>query len=68
MAALTDAGAARRTEIAPVHAVFHAEGAPAPMTAIAREIVSQALPDFSDKRGQIEREEGGWWATLDSNQ
>jgi 3-hydroxyisobutyrate dehydrogenase len=28
--------------------VFHAEGAPAPMTAIARELVSQALPDFSD--------------------
>ena len=48
VAALTDAGAARRTEIAPVHAVIHAEGAPAPMTAIAREIVSQALPDFSD--------------------
>lgn len=28
--------------------VFHAEGAPAPMTAIARELVSQALGEFSD--------------------
>ena len=28
--------------------VFHAEDAPAPMTAIARELVSQGLADFSD--------------------
>jgi 3-hydroxyisobutyrate dehydrogenase-like beta-hydroxyacid dehydrogenase len=28
--------------------VFHAENAPAPMTAIARELVSQALGEFSD--------------------
>jgi len=28
--------------------LFHADDAPAPMTAIARELVSQALPDFSD--------------------
>jgi 3-hydroxyisobutyrate dehydrogenase-like beta-hydroxyacid dehydrogenase len=28
--------------------VFHAEDAPAPMTAIARELVSQALAEFSD--------------------
>jgi 3-hydroxyisobutyrate dehydrogenase-like beta-hydroxyacid dehydrogenase len=28
--------------------LFHAEDAPAPMTAIARELVSQALGEFSD--------------------